>query len=75
MPNFKTALCSYGYSPDEQEYFYCILTRLYFEPYELTRIFKTSSSNVSNIRARLGAKIFNIEASAKEFDNRIRKLS
>ena len=74
FPDFKNVLLSYGYMPTDEEYLYCILIKLHFEPFELIRIFNTSNSNVSNIRARLATKIFKTNTSAKKFDTIIQRL-
>ena len=74
FPDFKNVLLSYGYMPTDEEYLYCILIKLHFEPFELIRIFNTSNSNVSNIRARLATKIFKTYTSAKKFDTIIQRL-
>lgn len=60
---------------NENEYHICMLVWLGFAPYQVKSLMGMSSSNLSNIRKRLGFKIFNKDMSASKFDREIQKIS
>ena len=56
------------------EYQICILTKLGLRASDIAHLTHNSSSNITNIRTRLLAKLFDMEGGAKDFDMQIKSL-
>jgi hypothetical protein len=71
IPEFYASLQSRGYCLTAMEYRICILIRLHFKPSAIALILDKDLTNVSKIRQRLLQKVFHVEGSSKDFDQRI----
>ena len=71
IPSFYDALNSPKYTLSFIEYNVSILIRLHFSPSEITKLTGVSAGYVSNLRRRLLLKVFGIDGTPKEYDERI----
>lgn len=71
IPGFYDALNSPKYTLSVIEYNVSILIRLHFSPSEIYRLTGASPGYVSNLRRRLLLKVYGIDGTPKEYDERI----
>jgi tetratricopeptide (TPR) repeat protein len=71
LPNFMRTINSLPYLIDRRETDLCILIRLRFIPSEICSIMNLKSNNLSNIRKRLLKRMFDIDGSASDFDEKL----
>ncbi len=74
LPNFYTLISSRERSLSKLEYQICILDRLGIEPGRICYLIGISESYVSRIRSTLHQKLFDVDASRKEFSQKIRTI-
>jgi len=75
FPSFRETLESGHSSINSKEFRLCMLIRLHFPSGVIANLINTTKSNVSMMRSRLLYKIYGIEGTAREFDERIRTIS
>ena len=74
MPNFMNTIRNFKYQLNRSETNLCILIRLRFIPSEICVLLNTKKNNLSNIRKRLLKRVFEIDGSSKDFDERISEI-
>lgn len=74
FPNFYPFVNSGNAVLREDEYHICMLIRMHFKPKDICNIMGLPSANVAIIRRRLLTKIFGIEGTGKELDERILQI-
>ena len=74
FPSFRVALNTNHVILTDKEYRLCMLVRLNFASSVIAHFIITSKSNVSMMRSRLLLKIYGVEGTAREFDERIRAI-
>ena len=75
IPGFYSALNSPKYTLSEIEYNVSILIRLHFTPSEINKLTGISNSYISNMRSRLLTKVYGVEGSPKDYDQRVVSIS
>ena len=71
IPHFYTTLNSAKYTLSPNEYDVTLLLRVHFTPMEIHKLTGISASYISNMRSRLLTKVFGLEGSPKDYDQRI----
>ena len=74
FPSFRGALNTSHLILTDKEYRLCMLVRLNFPSSVIANFINTSKSNVSMLRSRLLLKLYGVEGTAREFDERIRAI-
>ena len=74
IPHFYTTLNSPKYTLSPNEYDVVLLLRVHFTPMEIHKLTGNSPSYISNMRSRLLTKIYGVEGSPKDFDQRIMSI-
>lgn len=73
LPSFKTKMMSV--EPLAQlDYAICILVRLHFRPADICILLDIDSATLSMKRKRLLKKVYGMDGSAKDFDQRVQKI-
>lgn len=73
LPSFKTKMMSV--EPLAQlDYAICILVRLHFRPADICVLLDIDSATLSMKRKRLLKKVYGMDGSAKDFDQRVQKI-
>ena len=73
LPSFKTKMMSV--EPLAQlDYAICILVRLHFRPADICTLLDIDSATLSMKRKRLLKKVYGMDGSAKDFDQRVQKI-
>ena len=73
LPSFRTKMMSV--EPLAQlDYTICILVRLHFRPADICILLGIDSATLSMKRKRLLKKVYGIDGSAKDFDQRVQKI-
>lgn len=74
FPGFNEFLTSKEYALNMNEYNVCILIRLHVKPTSICNMLGKSKSAITKIRIRLLQKMFGVDGSSQEFDERILKM-
>ena len=74
LPKFIPMLSSYCDSLNLRETNLCILVKLHFIPTEIAVLLNMNKQSVGNLRVRLLRKIFKIEGSTRQFDDKIHEI-
>ena len=74
IPHFYATLNSPRYTLSPNEYDVTLLLRVHFSPMEIHKLTGISPSYISNMRSRLLIKIYGVEGSPKDFDQRIMSI-
>ena len=74
IPHFYTTLNRPKYTLSPNEYDVTLLLRVHFSPMDIHKLTGISPSYISNMRSRLLTKIYGIEGSPKDFDQRIMSI-
>ena len=73
LPSFRTKMMSV--EPLAQlDYAICILVRLHFRPADICTLLDIDSATLSMKRKRLLKKVYGMDGSAKDFDQRVLKI-
>ena len=71
IPHFYTTLNTPRYTLTSIEYEVTVLLRVHFSPIEIHRLTGASPSYISNMRSRLLSRIWGVQGSPKDYDERI----
>ena len=71
IPHFYTTLNTPRYTLTSIEYEVTMLLRVHFSPIEIHRLTGVSPSYISNMRSRLLSRIWGVQGSPKDYDERI----
>lgn len=71
IPHFYTALNTTSYTLTPLEYEVSLLIRVHFSPSDICKLEDISKSYVSNMRSRLLLRVYKIDGSPKDYDQRI----
>ena len=74
MPDFIKTLSDKDERINLKETNLCILIRLQFIPSEIATLMDSSAQSLSNLRVRLLRKMFDMEGTAKDFNEQINKI-
>ena len=74
IPHFYTTLNTPKYTLSPNEYDVTLLLRVHFTPMEIHKLTGISTSYISNMRSRLLTKIYGVEGSPKDYDQRIMSI-
>lgn len=75
IPSFYSSLNKPDCILTEIEYEVSLLIRVHFTPADIHKLTGLSNSYVSNIRTRLLLKVFHIDGSPKDFDEKVREIT
>ena len=71
MPDFMDSLSQHEYKPNLRETQVCVLLRLRFSLSEICNLIGMTHQSLGNCRKRLLKKMFGIEGTSKDFDERL----
>ena len=74
MPNYLKVLSQKSEKLNIKETNLCILIRLQFLPSEIATLMDSSAQSLSNLRVRLLRKMFDMEGTAKDFNEQINQI-
>ena len=75
LPSFIQTLGNTGYELLSHETDLCVPIKVGFRPSEIAILMNMTPQNITNLRARLNKKMFNIDKGARDFDEKIINLT
>ena len=73
-PEFKDFMSKHEYQLNDKEYKTCLLIRMDFKPKMVSHMLEVDPSYISNIRAEMLQKLFNLSGSSKAFDKMLKDI-
>ena len=73
-PGFKDFMSKHEYELNDKEYKTCILIRIGFKPKMISYMLEVDPSYISNIRAEMLQKLFNLSGNSKFFDKMLKEI-
>ena len=73
-PGFKDFISKNEYQLNNKEYKTCLLIRIGFKPKTISHMLEVDPSYISNIRAEMLQKLFNLSGNSKSFDKMLKEI-
>lgn len=73
-PGFKDLISKHEYELNDKEYKTCLLIRIGFKPQTVSHMLEVDPSYISNIRAEMLQKLFNLSGNSKSFDKMLKEI-
>ena len=73
-PGFKNLMSKHEYLLNDKEYKTCLLIRIGFKPKMVSHMLDVDPSYISNIRAEMLQKLFNLAGNSKSFDKMLKEI-
>ena len=73
-PGFKDLISRHEHQLNDKEYKTCLLIRIGFKPKTVSHMLEVDPSYISNIRAEMSQKLFNLPGNSKSFDKMIKEV-
>ena len=74
FPSFYQFISSKKYALNEKEFNTCILIRLHFRPKDICNLLGVSSAYITKIRNTMMKKLFDVEGTSKQLDEKLLSL-
>jgi hypothetical protein len=73
-PEFKDFMSKHEHQLNDKEYKTCLLIRMDFKPKMVSHMLEVDPSYISNIRAEMLQKLFNLSGNSKAFDKMLKEI-
>ena len=73
-PGFKDLISRHEHQLNNKEYKTCLLIRIGFKPKMISHMLEVDPSYISNIRAEMLQKLFNLSGNSKSFDKMLKEI-
>ena len=73
-PGFKDFISRHEHQLNNKEYKTCLLIRIGFKPKTVSHMLEVDPSYISNIRAEMLQKLFNLSGNSKSFDKMLKEI-
>ncbi len=73
-PGFKDLISRHEHQLNNKEYKTCLLIRIGFKPKTVSHMLEVDPSYISNIRAEMLQKLFNLSGNSKSFDKMLKEI-
>jgi hypothetical protein len=74
FPGFKDFISKNEYPLKDKEYKTCLLIRIGFKPKMVSHMLDVDPSYISNIRAEMLQKLFNLAGNSRSFDKMLKEI-
>jgi hypothetical protein len=73
-PDFRDFMSKHEHQLNDKEYKTCLLIRMDFKPKMVSHMLEVDPSYISNIRAEMLQKLFNLSGNSKAFDKMLKEI-
>ena len=73
-PDFRDFMSKHEHQLNDKEYKTCLLIRMDFKPKMVSHMLEVDPSYISNIRAEMLQKLFNLSGNSKSFDKMLKEI-